>query len=458
LKKQLIAYEIEIEYYKEQLKEKEGIKATNIDENSPILDKQFYDNLRVIKELNDQKQRETIEKYDRLIRNLAKENRNQISTFKKISIDNKNRILNGEEEEEVLSLNQVEEQFVMFENRIKLLYEELRNKEKYILVVEQKYEMTSEENRCLKKKLVEEKDYFLYQVDRIKEEKDQEHRYLIGQIRNEISEKKDNLQIKIDTSLIKSQEFISLLTAEKERLAKMIEDKDKIISEMLSQHKKYEGEKEQLQGEFNKAKKEIRDFSEVRNSSERNIKQLAVDKEVLNKTIEDMNLKLNDILIKNVKLEHINKSLVETSYETKKEELDKNYKLIIDKLKFDIIDLEKQVMSIRNENESDAIRLKTTLLMNEKLNTEIEKHKQEINEKNTNIKIFNKNVEEASDRADRLRIQLEEDKNKIHKKEEEIKNLIEKNIMKETEVKSIRLELDRLIQNKEKQNHMSKYS
>jgi chromosome segregation ATPase len=236
----------------------------------------------------------------------------------------------------------------------------------------------------------------------------------------------------------------------------MIEEKDKIINDMLVQQKKFESEKNEIVLEYNKAKKEIKDFSEVRNNYDKNVKQISLDKEILTKAIEDLNSKVNDIYIKNVKLEQINKSLVETSYETKKEELEKNYKLIIDKQKLDIIELEKQIMNTRNENESDAIRLKTTLLMNEKLNSEIENLKHEINEKNTTIKICNKNVEEASDRADKLRILLEEEKNKCYKKEDEIKSLVEKNIMKETEVKSIRLELDRLIQSKEKQNQMSK--
>jgi hypothetical protein len=57
------------------------------------------------------------------------------------------------------------------------------------------------------------------------------------------------------------------------------------------------------------------------------------------------------------------RALLKHPTKQKKKNFIKNYKLIIDKLKFNITGLEKQVMSPRNENESDTITLKTTLLM-----------------------------------------------------------------------------------------------
>jgi cysteinyl-tRNA synthetase len=70
--------------------------------------------------------------------------------LKKLSLENKNKIINSEgNEDNFISLSQVEDQFNLYENKIKVLYEELRNKEKYSLVTEHKYEMINEENKLL---------------------------------------------------------------------------------------------------------------------------------------------------------------------------------------------------------------------------------------------------------------------------------------------------------------------
>jgi chromosome segregation ATPase len=463
LKKQIISLEIDLEYYKEVVKNNDlnnnsdcDNKAFAPDSNNNPLDRQFYENLRIIKETNENKQIEILDKYDRILKGLIKETRSQVSSLRRNCLDNKNRVLNGDEGDGVIPLSQVEEQFSVFENRIRLLYEELRNKEKYILVVEQKYEMINEEARFLKRKIFEEKQFLLKQIENVRNEKDLEHENLLKQVKQEIIEKKEGLQIQIDNSLHKNNEFVNLLVNEKNRLKIEIE-KQKETIEKLQREK--DGLKSELKG-VEKMKdninKESKQLGERRQEKENEFKSLNYEIDMLKKANNDLTEKLNDFIEKNLKLEKLNKQLTENSADYKISEAEKKFKNIIDKLTNENINLEKQIKDSSNNSESDVFKIKTLTQNNEKLTSELETLKIDFNSKNLELKVLNRNIEETLQLYEKTKRQLNSEKEKHENKEEELKDLKEKLMIKETEIKTLRLENDRVLNLKEKHFNQSK--
>ena len=91
----------------------------------------------------------------------------------------------------------------------------MKNKEKYISVIEQKYEMINEENKFLKWKVTEEKTVLLKQIEEIQREQDNNHNELVKKFEEEIASKKNNLQKQIEYSMESNEKLVHSLTREK---------------------------------------------------------------------------------------------------------------------------------------------------------------------------------------------------------------------------------------------------
>jgi chromosome segregation ATPase len=446
LKKQIVSLEIDLEYYKEQLKSgSEGSSPTS----DGGLDRRLYENLRIIKEGNDVKQKEILDKYEKILRGLTKDIRSQVSGLKRTSLDSKNRILNGDEEDEFIAFSQIEEQFGIFENRIRLLYEELKNKEKYILVVEQKYDMVNEETKYFKKKICEEKAFFQKKIDEIRNEGLKDHDELKKRVEKEILEKKENLQFQIDTSLQKNSEFINLLVNEKNRLKEELETQKVYIAKLEKEGSGNKREKGLIDNMKNRLEQDVTDFNEKKINKEGEIRKLINEIEILRKSNDDLTLKLNDLIEKNLKLEKLNKSLTQGSDEYKLTEMEGKYKAALDKLSTENLTLEKQARLESSEN----IRLKSQV---EKLTSDNDGFRTDIGNKTLEVKHLNRTVEEFNEQIEKLKRQLNNEREKFGEKDNEYKELREKLMIKETELKTLKIENERILDLKEKHFNKSK--
>jgi hypothetical protein len=445
LKKQIVSLEIDLEYFKEVVNANEG-GIIPLSESSSQVDRKFYENLKIIKEANDTKQKELIDKYDKLFRNLTKDTRSNVSSLKRTSLNVKNRILNGDDEDEFIAISQVEEQINIFENRIRLLYEELKTKEKYILVVEHKYEMVNEETRYLKTKISEEKLFFQRKIEEIRTEKDNDHENLMRRMEKEIIEKKENLQQQIENSLRSNSEFINILVCEKNRLKEELVERNSYIDKLEKSGNKNEKRKD----DSNKSKVELEVINFNEKKLENDAKKVTNDIDILKRDNEELTVKLNDLIDKNLKLEKMNKGLTDKSEEIKFTEAEIKYKNIIDKLTTDNSELVKQVRLESSENN----RLKSSI---EKLINDLDNVRTELNNKLLEGKHLNRNIEDLTEQSERYKRQLNNDRDKVNEKDNEYKELREKFMIKETELKTLRIENERILQLKDKHFNQSKH-
>ena len=457
LKKQIVLLEIELER-----KETNEQNPTSNINNSDNPDRLFYDNLKQIRDSHETKQKEIIEKYDKFLKNLTKDHRHLISSFKKLAQENKLKIINEEisleqlnKNENLISLNSAEEQFNIYENRIRLLYEELKTKEKYSLVVEQKYEMINEENKLLKRKIQEEKATLLKMVSDVQREHSSSHVELMNKVNTEIYQKKNLLESYITNSLSKSEELVDQLLKEKNTLKNEIKNNQEEIKRLNNHIVSINKEKEEIEKIIQKQKNEVREANQIKEQHLEELKKLNMDKEILTKANNDLTIRINDLMIKIVTIETESK-IIKDSVNKEIEKSEIRNKAIIESLNNDLIEAEKKARDNLNkklsQNENMNKLNSTVTELTEQLdnaNNTIKNLKTEISEKSFNIQLLDKNAEEMKINYDKLSEKYKLLENNLNEKLADIRTNREKLVENESEIKSLKNEINRLTLNRD---------
>jgi chromosome segregation ATPase len=371
LKRQIINMEIDYECLKEsfdenmeKLKELEKNKVNageTFQNTNSLVDKQFFNNLKNIEEDHNKKQKEINDKYDNLFKGLNREHRANIANIKKLCFENKNKFVNNKiEEEELLSIPQVEELVIQFENKVKLIYEEMKNKEKYISAIEQKYEMINEENKFLRRKVTEEKTILLKQIEDVQRERDNHHNQLVKQFEEEIASKKKNLQKQIEQSLESNEKLVLTLTKERDDLREKVDGLKKNINDVRSELTLSVQEREELDALVMGRDLTIKGLNEKIEAFQKDINSLILEKVNLTKENQELNSKLQDLLGKNLNLELNNKRLNEniTVSNTMFNKMnDNNHKLETDN-SFDNLRFKENMDKLKLENQEFLGKIK----------------------------------------------------------------------------------------------------
>ncbi len=370
LKRQIINMEIDYECLKEsfdenieKLKEMEKNKLNageTFQNTNSLVDKQFFNNLKNIEEDHNKKQKEINDKYDNLFKGLNREHRANISSIKKLCFENKNKFVNNKiEEEELLSIPQVEELVVQFENKVKLVYEEMKNKEKYISAIEQKYEMINEENKFLRRKVTEEKTILLKQIEDVQRERDNHHNQLVKQFEEEIASKKKNLQKQIEQSLETNEKLVLTLTKERDDLREKVDGLKKNINDVRSELTLSIQEREELDALVIGRDLTIKGLNEKIETFQKDVNSLILEKLNLTKENQELNSKLQDLVGKNLNLELNNKRLNEniTVSNSMFNKMNDNLKLDTDN-SFDNLRFKENMDKLKIENQEFLGKIK----------------------------------------------------------------------------------------------------
>ena len=223
LKREILQYKIELE---EEKSNTQNMKETyfninSFDESNPELDRIVYENIKYIKEKNDKKLNEITDLYKIQLNNAIKDSQS-IRKNIRLTIDNYDTKSSIDFNESIISCMQI------LENKINTLIEEYFNKEKYSLLLNQKYELATEENNFLKNKIMQEKTNICEQVSQIQKQNIYSHFEIIQNLLNELNEQKHNyFNIKFNESF---DELSNLLTESVE--------KNKVLSESNEKMKK----------------------------------------------------------------------------------------------------------------------------------------------------------------------------------------------------------------------------
>ena len=249
----------QIETLQSQLKNNEhDTKSTldNFENSKSLLDKNYFNAIKLIEENHSRKEKEIEDKFNVLTKNLNRELRDKNSFIKKIASENKSKYRGrglSEDDIEYLTISQVEDHFTNFENRIRNCLTEINNKDKYISIVEQKYELINEENKFIKKKVKEEKEAIYEKINQIQKEDRNDYEQRMSKINGEISSTKISFQSKIDKSLESSEIIIKNINIEKDDL----KEKNMMLNNHLLSAK---NENKELWDEINKKQSEIRNM------------------------------------------------------------------------------------------------------------------------------------------------------------------------------------------------------
>jgi hypothetical protein len=447
LKKTIVCLEIEIENLKEKL-------FNQMSENYD--DKLFYSSIKHIKEQTEIKEKEMIDKFEKLNRNLIKENKLNLANIRKIAFENKQKILDDEsgsplvEGESYVSIFTVEEQFKLNENRIKLLYEELKNKERYSLVIEQKYEMIVEENKLIKTKLKEEKLNILKTIDEIQIEHNNSINQLNKKFEEEISMKKNNLEKEFLASLSTSEDVINELIKEKNRISEELQSANDKIIRLKNELKITKKDYDDLNEKFNLKMDVITSFENLKNKMNIQNSELTIQKQILEKSTEDLTIKLNEVLIKLNSTQIENKLLNETLLK-ESEKFERKYNEIINTFNKEKENLNKFISDLKIKLEEESQNKQLLNQSNKEkldLQNRVEILEGENSKKDHDLKMIDLLCEDLKFQQEKLQNKYNSLEDELNTKNSEMRNLKEMLAEREIEVSSIKKEIDRI--NKQK--------
>ena len=302
LKREILQCKIELE---EEKSNTQNMKETyfninSFDESNPELDRIVYENIKYIKEKNEKKLNEITDLYKIQLNNAIKDSQS-IRKNIRLTIDNYDTKSSIDFNESIISYIQA------FENKINTLIEENFNKEKYSLLLNQKYELATEENNFLKNKIMQEKTNICEQVSQIQKQNIYSHFEIIQNLLNELSEQKHNyFNIKFNESF---DELSNLLTESVEKnkvLAESNENMKKLCEELNLKLSIITKEKDRL---LEETKKKIVDC-ELNKTKDLNYNAMKVkfEKEIDNLKIINQNL-LNQISDLKEQIEKINTNI-----------------------------------------------------------------------------------------------------------------------------------------------------
>ena len=470
LKSELIKYKLELEKEREIT---QNLKDTYLnincfDDPTNNIDVIIYENIKFIKEENEKKLNELNLSYENLVKSTKKENL-QIKNSIRETLENYDNKLS-------ISINSNMTQSIFddiekYENKIESLLEINFNKEKYSLMLNQKFELVSEENNFLKGKIIQEKINLIEKISNFNIENSLSNIEIIKNLLNELDEEKNNFfnnqfLIPIDSlsqllnesrqneKILKEQnEKMKIICDElKSKLEIIMIEKNNIIEKskelLIESEKKYSKEKA-LYSEISKLKKEIEiltnknDYLLKTNSS-------------LNEQIENINNRIefqiktksneNDIIInqKNLMIEELSNKLVKSKFEIE------NYEKRIEELNEENNQIKKSISDDDSDNENyyqkeskeqinnKNIKKKNNTFYNEFMT--IKKDKENIekqfnnlnNEYNilkNNMIILSKEKEELENNNNNLKkLMSQNEKNQLSNNDNELLKNIQKNI------------------------------
>lgn len=389
--------------FKELEKNTTNPNDTFVNSNT-VIDKNFYYNLKIIDESYNQKQKEILDKYDNLYKALTREHKNIVSNMKRTCSENKNKIVNNKiDDEELLTLSQFEQHVTTFENKLKIIYEDMKNKENYIITVDQKYEKINEENKFLRRKVAEEKAFLLNKIEQIQNERDSHFANLLTKFEDEVKQKKFSMQDHIHKTFESNEKIILNLTKERDDSVQKCLEYEKIINNMRKELGDNIKERDKLDKMLNYTEENIQKIHLEAEIFNKKINDISIERDSYKKSNEDNLIKIQELVSKNIVLDMNCKNLTET---LKKINLDKEYadeKLSSD-FSIKIEELKKKLYEFQglNSNLEFMIKQKETIIQrleDERINLVeknkgIESLKLEINELNTKILILTQEKED----------------------------------------------------------------
>lgn len=272
-----------------------------------------------------------------MLQNLHNEQRKNLSILKNLCIESKELVSEATNIKlnEYVKYSQIEEKFHSFEIKLTNLYTEMQHKDKYINMIDYKYDMINEENKFLKAKLKEDKQFLLNEIQQFQIEETRFNENLISNLKKEVEELKTKLEDKYIKDLENSELTINNIQEKKDILLDKIES----LSNYLNISNAENRELRQLIHERNIEISNLKDHEEL-SEEEREY--------LLKSSEEQMKKSLNEEKAKVAKLElsinSLEKKLEDKNIETRKiiSEYEKNKQTIIDKLKENNSDIQKK--------------------------------------------------------------------------------------------------------------------
>ena len=357
-----------------------------------------------------------------------------------------------------------------YENKIESLLEINFNKEKYSLMLNQKFELVTEENNFLKGKIMQEKINLIEKISNFNIENSLTNMEIIKNLLNELDEEKNNFfnnqflipieslsqslnESRQNEKILKEQnEKMKIMCDElKNKLENIIIEKNNITEKskglLIESEKKYSKEKA-LYSEISKLKKEIEILTNKND-------YLLKTNTALNEQIENINNRIefqiktksneNDILInqKNLMIEELSNKLVKSkfeieNYEKRIEELNEEINQIKNNLSDDSDNENYYQKQSKNQRINKNIKVKNINFDNEFISIKNEKECIEKNFNNlnneynilkNNMIILSKEKEELENNNNNLKKLLSQnEKNKLLNNDNELLKNIQKNI------------------------------
>ena len=327
--------------------------------SNKFIEKELFTNIKNIKENHLKRSKEIDENYEIIFKSLNREYRGHISNFKKLSLENKNKYNNFKslmEKEEIIFLPQIEEEIITFINKIQLIYEDIKNKEKFINDFEQKFELINEENKFIKRKIAEEKSMSLKNSQ---------------ELSNTLKDKSKIDDFKTSNSNIK------LGSTLQKHIEKTIENHDKLLKERDEFKEKFSiltknfidikeqlsecmGEREEIEMILSSKEQAIKNLTLNLEIIQKESKTLLIENGLLSKSYEELNLKNQELTNRNINLEVKLKSSNDSKI---------NFKNEINRI---IEENEKKIENFKEENIKIKQKMSenTTLFENEKIKLE----------------------------------------------------------------------------------------
>ena len=377
LKKEIVHTKFELEEEKEKSK---NIKNTFYNINNNINNNQHMEevknseqnnteynyiflnnNIKMIKENNEKKILELTNNYNKEIKNFEESQKNIDLNIKEI--------LNKKENIEIIYKNILEENKKYY-NKIEILLKENYNKEKYLIIINQKYDISKEQIYFLKERIFQEKLNIINKINEINNINKKTHFKMIEDIQNELDSKKKNFY---NNNFMSPLENInSLLNSEKEK-----------EKQLENQFYKYECENNILKNKLNILSREKNElYNKTSNfifNKEQMITEGLLYKSEINKLNNENKILIdeNNILLKNVK------------------DLNEQIYNINNKIQF-------EMKKIRKDNELN-INQKDKIIkeLNEKINSlmsEQNNHNSKVDNLNEEINNMRKKIREADEK------------------------------------------------------------
>ena len=469
LKSELIKYKLELEKEREitQTLKDTYLNINCFDDPTNNIDVIIYENIKFIKEENEKKLNELNLSYENLVKSTKKENL-QIKNSIRETLENFDNKLS-------ISINSNMTQSIFddiekYENKIESLLEINFNKEKYSLMLNQKFELVTEENNFLKGKIMQEKINLIEKISNFNIENSLTNIEIIKNLLNELDEEKNNFfnnqflipieslsqslnESRQNEKILKEQnEKMKIMCDElKNKLENIIIEKNNIIEKskglLIESEKKYSKEKA-LYSEISKLKKEIEILTNKND-------YLLKTNTSLNEQIENINNRIefqiktksneNDILInqKNLMIEELSNKLVKSkfeieNYEKRIEELNEEINQIKNNLSDDSDNENYYQKQSKNQRINKNIKVKNINFDNEFITIKNEKEcieknfnnlNNEYNMLKNNMIILSKEKEELENNNNNLKKLLSQnEKNKLLNNDNELLKNIQKNI------------------------------